>query len=430
MRSLPDASIAGKAWVLAIICLLTAGLTNSAYGFTAAELHRFQKSIIDYRSRIHPKFKKKLRRKTRYIIVHTSEGGLKSTLNVVLTGKSVRGRRITYGGHANYVIARDGRTFRTLDKKYRADHAGRSMWRGQTDISSVSIGIELVGYHYTDITPRQYHAVGLLLDILKKHYHLSDRAILTHSQVAYGRPNRWFRRAHRGRKRCAKNFIRSKAHLGPGWAYDPDVRAGRLTPDPKLARILYARRRVPPSEQIGTNIITARNTAWTIAGEDYNSANTLYKLPNGKIIPGDKVKERIGWNRLPEKTVVLLNQTQIPVKTGPIKTITDGLSAWTLAGAAYNRRTTFYFFPNGTVKNGRQISDWDGLPPRTKMIVGYQVKGRISRAKPPTLLAGRRYNHRTTIYYFPNNTLLPGNIIKNFRKFPSGVKIYLPVKNS
>jgi len=429
MIALKDASIIKNSWFIAIIFFLFPGLVSHTYGFTRTQRHRFQQSIIDRRAQIHPRFRKRLRKETKYIIVHTSEGGLKSTLNVVLKGKSVRGRRISYGGHAHYVIARDGRTYRTLDRRYRADHAGRSMWRGQTDISNVSIGIELVGYHYMDITASQYRSVGTLIDILKRVYRLNDRDVLTHSQIAYGRPNRWFKRNHRGRKRCAKNFIRSKAGLGPGWAYDPDVRAGRLAPDPKLAAILYAKR-VPRSEKIGTNIITAKNTAWTIAGEDYNSPTTLYKLPNGKIIPGDKIKNRIGWSRIPEKTVVLLNQSKIPVKTGPIKTITDGLSAWTLAGSAYNRKTTFYFFPNGTVKNGRQISDWDGLPTRTKMLVGYRNNGRISKATPPSSLAGGRYNHRATIYYFPNKVLLPGNIIKNFKKFPAGVQVYLPVKKS
>ncbi|NIP23136.1 MAG: N-acetylmuramoyl-L-alanine amidase, partial [Phycisphaerae bacterium] len=97
--------------------------------------------------------------------------------------------------------------------------AGISMWDGETDISKVSIGIELVGYHYTPITEDQYRAVGLLIDILQDVYELDDKAVLTHSQVAYGPPNRWHRKNHRGRKRCAKNFIRAKAGLGPTWSH-------------------------------------------------------------------------------------------------------------------------------------------------------------------------------------------------------------------
>ena len=418
-----------RSCVLLLIALLTIPCFDTTCAAATAKPPSFQRSIIDYRGRLHPKFKKIVRKKTNYIIVHTSEAGLKSTLNVVSGGKIVRGRRISYGGHANYVIARNGRTFRTLDKRYRADHAGLSMWKGETDISNISIGIELVGYHYMEITSSQYRSLKTLIDILQKVYHLNDQAVLTHSQVAYGRPNRWFKKAHRGRKRCAKNFIRSKAGLGSGPSGDPDVRAGRLTPDHELAVILYAKR-VAPSERVGTNIITAKNAAWTIAGEDYNSPNTLYKLPNGKIIPGDEIEQKIGWTRIPRQTAVLLNQSEVPRKTGPIKTITNGQTAWTLAGSAYNRTTTFYFFPNGSVKNGSQISDWDDLPLRTKMIVGYRSNGRISSVQPPAKIAGGRYKERTTIYYFPDASLVTGNTVKSFRKIPSGVQVYLPVTKS
>ncbi len=200
------------------------------------------------------------------------------TLKVVSRGKRVSDRRRTHGGHTHYVIARDGRTFRILDKKYEADHAGRSMWNGETDISKISIGIELVGYHYLPITEHQYRSVGLLIDILQNTYGLSDREVLTHSQVAYGLPNRWFKKNHRGRKRCAKNFIRTKADLSPTWAYDPDVQARRLSADPQLAELFYGRQELQAKTD-EANIISKSNTAWSIAGEDYDSQTTVYKFP-------------------------------------------------------------------------------------------------------------------------------------------------------
>ena len=49
-------------------------------------------------------------------------------------------------------IARNGRCYRILDKAFVADHAGVSMWNGHRDISRLSVGIELVGYHYDAIT--------------------------------------------------------------------------------------------------------------------------------------------------------------------------------------------------------------------------------------------------------------------------------------
>ncbi|MBC8247476.1 MAG: N-acetylmuramoyl-L-alanine amidase, partial [Deltaproteobacteria bacterium] len=220
--------------------------------FSRADRIAFQRSIRDRRYKLHRRYKKVRREQTKYIIVHTSEAGLRSTLNVISTGKIFRRGGRTYGGHAHYVIARNGRTYRTLDKNYRADHAGLSMWNGETDISDVSIGIELVGYHYTPITKKQYWSLGILIDILKDVYHLDDRAVLTHSQVAYGKPNRWVKRNHRGRKKCAKNFERRKADLVQAWSYDPDVRAWRLKADRKLNAIYY-RRRVAVTSRIGSN---------------------------------------------------------------------------------------------------------------------------------------------------------------------------------
>jgi hypothetical protein len=416
---------------LAITLSLVISTADAAAGFSRAERVRFQRSIIDRRHVLNRRFKKERRKETKYIIVHTAEAGLRSTLNVVSKGKVVRKHR-SHGGHAHYVIARNGRTYRTLDKKYRADHAGLSMWKGETDISSLSIGIELVGYHVTPITKKQYRSIGILIDILKDVYSLDDRAVLTHSQVAYGKPNIWIRKLHRGRKKCAKNFSRSKAGLRSGWRFDPDVRAGRLVPDFKLAAIFYGGRE-DESSLVGSNIVSAQNTVWSIAGEDYDSPGTHYRFPNGRLIPGDQIERQIGWKRIPAKTVVLLNQEKSPNRgedAGPVKTISGGLTAWSFAGAAYQSKTTYYFLPDGRMKNGRQISDWDDLPTDTKIIIGYQRPLPLTRGNAPIQIAGKRYNDRNTLYYFPNKALIPGDRIKNFTHMPSGVLVFLPKKSS
>ena len=305
-------------------------LPSFSTAYTRKEHDKFQRSIVDYRSRLNPRFKKVKRKNTKYIIVHTSELGLVTTLRVVSKGKRFRSGRRTNGGHTHYVIARNGRTYRILDKKYVADHAGLSMWNGEKDLSNMSIGIELVGYHYAPISEKQYQSVGILIDILKGTYNLEDRAVLTHSQVAYGAPNRWFRKNHRGRKRCAKNFVRAKAGLGPTWSYDPDVNAGRLTADAQLAEVFYSPAKLD-SQADEANIISKRNTAWVIAGEDFDSTTTVYKFPNGRLYTGDQIAKKIGWNRIPAKTVVLLNQessAELLKDDGPVKTISDGTTAW------------------------------------------------------------------------------------------------------
>jgi len=411
---------------LFIIFLFNLPCLSAAY--TLSDRRSFQRFIIDYRSRLNPKYEKVNRKKTKYIIVHTSELGRQMTLRVVSKGKVLRNGRRTYGGHAHYVIARDGTTYRILDKNYVADHAGLSMWNGETDISKISIGIELVGYHYTPISESQYRSVGILIDILQDVYGLDDRAVLTHSQVAYGKPNRWFRKDQRGRKRCASNFIRAKAEVGPTWIYDPDVRSGRLMADLQLAKIFYGRREyVERTDE--ANMITKINTAWSIAGEDYDSRTTVYKFPGGKIYTGDQISDKIGWDRIPAKTVVMLNQANgisVIKSDDPIKTISDRFTAWSFAGQAYKLESTIYFMPSGRILIGSMISDWDDLPARTKLIIGYRGPYTLQNGRSAYQIAGGKYKDEKTIYYLPSKKLLAGDKIDDFNRLPKGTMIFLP----
>lgn len=336
---------------------------GDAFAGTRQELIRFQGSIIDRRAKLNPRFKKVVRKKTEYIIVHTSEGGLSGTLRVVSKGKVVNRKRVTPGGHAHYVIAQNGTTYRTLDKRYVADHAGTSLWDGVSGVSTISVGIELVGNHYTEITRQQYRSLELLLDLLQKVYGLEDRQVLTHSQVAYGEPNRWIPEDHRGRKRCAQNLDRSRAGLGATWAFDPDVRSGRLTADAELSGIYYG--------------------------------------------PGEAASEE-----------------------GPVKTIGEGKTAWTLAGPDYMEQTTIYIFPDGTTKTGRQISDWHDLPSGTRLIVGYRGPYQFDRDRRPPGIAGDRYDDRDTVYLFPDNTFCTGNRIGDFNSLPDEVSVFLSTDES
>jgi len=409
-----------------IIFILTAPSLVTAY--TKSGLQTFQRSIVDYRSRLNPSYQKIKRKKTNYIIVHTSELGLKTTLRVVSKGKNLRSGRRTKGGHTHYVIARNGRTYRILNKQYVADHAGRSMWNGETNLSKISIGIELVGYHYASISEQQYRSVGMLIDILQGVYDLDDHAVLTHSQIAYGIPNRWFRKNHRGRKRCAKNFNRAKAELRPTWNYDPDVRAGRLMADAQLADVFYGRLKTFARAD-EANIISMSNTAWAIAGEDYDGDTTVYKFPNGRLYTGDQIAAKIGWDRIPAKTVVLLNQESSAGSLkddSPIKTISDGTTAWSLAGKAHNRKTTIYFLPSGRIKPGTLIADWDDLPARTRLIVGYKGPYTVQNDQTAFRIAGFKYNDQETIYYLPSKKLVSGNKIKDFSRLPTGTLVFVP----
>jgi N-acetylmuramoyl-L-alanine amidase len=423
-----------RIYFLAILSFLFF-LPESVPAASEYERKSFQRAIIDYQRHLNPRFGKTPRNQTKYIIVHTSESGLKSALKTISSGKRTHNGNRTFGGHAHYVIARNGAAYRTLSINYVADHAGLSMWDGQTNISKVSIGIELVGYHYEPLTVQQYRSVKILIEILQNKYNLNDRAVLTHSQVAYGRPNQWFPGNHRGRKRCAKNFERTRAGLGPTWPFDPDVRAGRLTEDKELAAIFYGSPSVMVASKTATNVISKANTAWSIAGEDFNSPQTIYQLPGGQTITGDKIESMVGWSRIPPNTIVLLNQQNAPFdlsrnesgsSTGPIKIISDGKTAWSFAGRKYNSRSTFYFLPSGMVADGTRISAWDDLPSQTRLIIGYHGPFTINKSRKAHCIAGHRIRDERTVYYLPSREVYTGNKISDFSGLPHGTMVFLP----
>ena len=178
---------------------------------------------------------RKNRRLTKFIILHTTEGSARGALE-----------KLSKNGECHYMVAKDGKIYTIIDKNRIAYHAGVSMWNGQTGLDSMSIGIEIAGYHDKEITAAQYASLKRLIAELKRTYGISDNNVLTHSMIAYGNPNRWQKRKHRGRKRCgmllAKPENREKLGLKSKPLYDPDVRAGRLVDaDPELSKILYSR---------------------------------------------------------------------------------------------------------------------------------------------------------------------------------------------
>lgn len=92
---------------------------------------------------------------------------------------------------AHYVIEEDGRIFQLVDEERRAWHAGVSCWRGERDINSRSIGIELVnpGHEWglRAFPKAQMESLkSLSLDILRRHA-IPARHVLGHSDVAPGR---------------------------------------------------------------------------------------------------------------------------------------------------------------------------------------------------------------------------------------------------
>jgi N-acetylmuramoyl-L-alanine amidase len=125
-------------------------------------------------------------------------GGVKPSLLILhYTGMSSATKAIDWlsraesGVSCHYVVDENGSITQLVPEDQRAWHAGVSCWRGETDINSHSIGIEIhnPGHQdgYPDFPPAQMDAViALSKDIVRRHRMTPD-SILAHSDVAPGR---------------------------------------------------------------------------------------------------------------------------------------------------------------------------------------------------------------------------------------------------
>lgn len=156
------------------------------------------------------------------------------------------------GVSSHYLIAEDGQVLRLVDEDKRAWHAGRSHWRGVTDVNSASIGIEIVNpgheFGYQPFPEEQMDAlVPLVADIVRRHA-IPRANVVGHSDIAPDRKQdpgelfEWHRLAKVGLAvpRPVRNLI------DPNWTdagfllalerYGYDVR------DPAAATIAFQRR--------------------------------------------------------------------------------------------------------------------------------------------------------------------------------------------
>ena len=92
---------------------------------------------------------------------------------------------------AHYVVAEDGQVVRMVDESKRAWHAGKSFWRGVTDVNSASVGIEIVNpgheFGYRPFPIAQIDAViGLMHEVTLRH-RITRGNVVGHSDIAPAR---------------------------------------------------------------------------------------------------------------------------------------------------------------------------------------------------------------------------------------------------
>ena len=398
------------------------------------------------------------RKSTNFIILHTTEAEAASSL-----------RKLSRNGEAHYCVDRDGKVYRIVNRDRVAYHCGTSMWNGRRNLDEVSIGIEVVGYHDRALTSAQYTAIRELVLNLQKLYAVADANVMPHSQVAYGTPNRWHRKSHRGRKRCGMGYatpgVRSLLGLKSRWLADPDVKARRLTVgDTFLEDVLYAKNgtallpyKLPTtttavakaapaakSKVVATGktkatlaskvnkavaqleentrlyFIKRGQTAWDVARDAYDANSTLYIFPDGKRITGDKIRD---WESLVVGTRVIVGDGE--ASGSPVQTLLAGSHPRKLVGDAVFAKDTWYLRPTGGYVSGAKLTEkaLSALPPGTKILVGYAVGGPVNSRNLPAQICPSRYDAPDTFYLIPGKPLQAAKDI-NKRRVPAGTLIF------
>jgi len=349
-----------------------------------------------------------IRKSTRLVVLHTTEAHARSSLN-----------KLCERGEAHYCVVENGTVYRIVDREREAFHAGRSMWNAKEDCDSYSIGIEVVGYHDKPVTLQQIDALRELLDNLKKIYNLRDEHVVCHSHVAYGAPNKWQSRKHRGRKRCGMLFampsIRSRLNLRAKPALDPDVKAGRLVQaDTYLGQVLYGSIDTMAG-RIGRPAATpvaAPNAANDKKGGILDSITRIFK--RGELKRPDPPKPP------PAKLPVQPSPVMQPAKTQSAK------PPLAKPPAAAPERPAFVKGPLRGAAQPPAPAASKGDPARDlamlKALPGYVQGGPTSASLTPFKIAGKKWKAPDT-YYYCKGKIIRGDRIDE-KKIGSGTLIF------
>jgi N-acetyl-anhydromuramyl-L-alanine amidase AmpD len=88
---------------------------------------------------------------------------------------------------AHYLISKNGKIYNLVSESNRAWHAGKSYWKGEIDINSKSIGIELDYSPLSKNTKYSNELINSLIKLLKiiiKKYKIKPYNILGHSDIS------------------------------------------------------------------------------------------------------------------------------------------------------------------------------------------------------------------------------------------------------
>ncbi len=364
----------------------------------------------DYRS---PRNKERpLRKSTRLIVLHTTEAHAKSSLN-----------KLSERGEAHYCLTEEGEAYRIIDKDREAFHAGRSMWNAKEDCDEYSIGIEVVGFHNKTMPLKQLLALKELVRQLKQAYKIPDHQVVCHSHVAYGAPNTWHKKKHRGRKRCGMLFampsVRAKLGLTARPAYDPDVRAKRLVQaDGYLNSVLYG----------SVDTMTA---FYGKGRPQISAAPTKAKAAAKKVVKGKSATKRPAPKPVMKPKAV--KSKPAPPKPPPPKDVkkpekpeeeSDWLRTMGLKGGYFKKKAKLIMPAAAKAEEPKQKplplpkdlhvrkmgDDVKDLAALAKL-PGYTRGGPVNAELTPYKIAGPAWRSPTTYYYGPRGKITTGDKI-------------------
>lgn len=396
---------ARKIWAVAVGLWLTVSVAFATLSFDA--------SFYSPRNK-----ERTIRKSTTLIVLHTTEAPSRSAL-----------RKLSDLGECHYCIDEAGRVYRIIDHRREAYHAGRSMWNGRANVDEFSVGIEVCGYHNKPLQPAQLRSLAALVGELKYVYKIPDQNVVSHAHVAYGAPNKWQPRSHRGRKRCGMLFalpsVRAQLNLKARPAVDPDVRERRLVvADAYLAHVLYGavqtRQAVAALSKQDSNVIGKDRGAWEIARDAYDDPTTLYVFPDGTQKRGNQIGN---FKLLPAGTKVNVN-APADNRTESFQVVGVNGKAQDIAAEEVRSVSTIYVYPDGRYVRGSQLRPEAvlKLPYGTKVLLGYAVGGPVSANRPAAAFCGNRWRSADT-FFLISSVLVPGNRVDD-SKIPSGTMLF------
>lgn len=126
------------------------------------------------------------------IIIHSTHATFKDSINILCSEE----RAVS----SHYIIDLKGNIYQLVPDEKKAWHAGKSHWKGRSNINDYSIGIEMVdtsdhGVRVLDFPDKQIEALIHLCKNLISKYKIPPQNILAHSDIAPDRkddPGQYF----------------------------------------------------------------------------------------------------------------------------------------------------------------------------------------------------------------------------------------------